>query len=194
MTRRLQAGFSLVELLVTCALAASCGTLVYSFVRSSFAAARAQQARSEAQDTAHLALSFLTRDLRQAGCALEDFAQALATAEPQRISVRADLNADGDTEDTAESVSYQEDPLRRTLTRAAGASSPQPLADHLEAGSLRFAYWDRDGARLDTGASLAADQRRRVRRVDVRFAIAVPLGRERVRVEVSDSVHLRNAR
>lgn len=193
--RRSQAGFSLAEVLVTAVFAGFCGTMLYSFTRSAFGAARAQQARSEAQDTAHQALAFVSRDLRQAGCGLDPASPALVHAAPARLAARADLNGDGDTDDGAESVSYQEDGARQTLTRASGGGSPQPLADHLEPGSLRFAYWDGDGTRLDPGGGgLDEAQRLRIERVDVRFTLRLPLAAERVRVEVSNSIELRNVR
>jgi Tfp pilus assembly protein PilW len=187
------AGFSLAEVLVTAAFAGLCGTLLYGFARSAFQAARAQQARSEAQDSAYQALAFVGRDLRQAGAGLAAGAAGIIHAGAERVAVRADLNGDGDTDDGAETVSYQEDAARHTLTRAAGAASPQPLADRLEPRSLSFAYWDA-ADRLDPdGGELDEAQRRRIRRIDVRFAIAVPNGGETVRVAVSSSVELRNA-
>lgn len=187
-------GFTLAELLVAMAFASLLGTLVWSFARSAWLAAAAQQARSEAQDTAHLALSVITRDLRQAGFAPGVTGPVpLARAEAARLAVRADLNGDGDSDDAGESAAYQEDAARRTLTRAQGAASAQPLADRLEAGSLRFAYHDGSGARIEPGSGgLAAEERARVRRVDVAFALLAPFANGAVRVAVSASVELRN--
>lgn len=188
-------GFTLSELLVAMGFASLLGILVYSFSQSAFRSARAQQARSEAQDTAYLALSVLTRDLRQAGYAPDvEPPERLARAESARVAVRADLDGDGDCDDSGESVSYQEDATRHTLTRAAGAAAPQPIADNLAAGSLCFTYFDDAGAALDPGAGgLDAASRQRVRRIDVRFAIATPFNLGPVRVAATTSVEVRNA-
>jgi Tfp pilus assembly protein PilV len=191
-----QAGFSLAEVLVTAAFAVLFGALIYSFTVSSFRAASAQQARSEAQDTAYLALSLLTRDLRQAGAApAAEGPLPLVRAQETSIAVQADFNGDGDCEDSGESLAYAEDATRHTLTRASGGAAPQPLADHLAPGSLRFAYYDADGTLLDAGGSgLDPQQRRRVRRVDAAFALAVPFEPGPTWLAVSASVEVRNAR
>jgi Tfp pilus assembly protein PilW len=187
-------GFTLAEILVTTTFAVLFGALVFSFSQSAFRAARAQQALSEAQDTAHLALSLLSRDLRQAGFTPGGAPLlGLARAENGAVALRCDLNGDGDTGDSGESVSWQESPTRGTLTRASGAASPQPVADHLSIGSLRFDYVDADGARLEPGEhGLSADERWRVRRVDVTFELAVPHLLAPVRVRVEASVEMRN--
>jgi len=185
-------GFTLTEILITLAFAPLFAGLVYSFVQSSSRAARVQQALSESQDTAYLAMSVLLRDLRQAGYGSESAPPVgLAGAQTGSVALRADLNLDGDTGDAGEAVSYQEDGARHTLTRTAGAAAPQPLADHLAAGSLRFVYYDLDGARLDPGGGLGLEPRRRVKRVDVSFAIALA---DAAPVPVSASVEMRNVR
>ena len=191
---RSERGFTLAEVLVALAFASVLGALVWSFARAAFVGAAAQQARSEAQDTAHLALSVITRDLRQAGFAPSTGTiVALERAEATRVLVHADLDGDGDFDGSGESVSYQENAARQTLTRTAGASAPQPLADRLVAGSLRFAYFDATGAALEPGASgLDLETRRRVRRVDVGFAMLAPSPDGPLRIGVSASVELRN--
>lgn len=188
---RAQRGFSLAELLVTMAFMPLVAALVYSFAQSAFRSTRTQLLLSEAQDTAYLALSVLTRDLRQAGYSpAAPTVTALARAENDAVSLCADFNGDGDVDDSGESISYQEDAARHTLTRTSGAAAAQPMADHLAAGSLRFAYFDFDGQRLEAAGGLSGEQRRRVERVDASFAIAVPGA---AAVQVSASVEMRNA-
>lgn len=178
------------EILVTMAFTPLVAALVYSFAQSAFRATRSQQLLSEAQDTAHLALSVLTRDLRQAGYSpAAPTVVGLERAEDGAIGLRADFNGDGDADDAGESISYQEDAARHTLARASGSSAAQPMADHLAAGSLRFAYFDLDGRRLEAGGGLSLEQRCRVKRVDADFTIAVPGAAP---VSASTSVEMRN--
>lgn len=166
--------------------------LVFSFSRSTYQAVTSQRALSEAQDAAALALSAIGRDLRQAGFTPDASALvALARAEENTLTLRADLNGDGDEDDAGESVSFAEDSSRHTLTRSTGAASPQPLADPLAAGSLRFAYFDLDGAPLAAGGGLTLEQRRQVKRIDVRFALAVEGAAP---FHASASIELRNVR
>lgn len=188
-------GFTLAEVVITMAFGTLAGALVFSFARTALLSAEAQRVRAEAQETAHLALSLLGRDLRLAG-----FTPAaaplvgLARAESAHVALRADLNGDGDVDDAGERVSWQENASRGTLARASGAGSPQPVVDHLAPGSLRFIYFDAAGAALDPGDDgLSADERQRVRRVDVAFEIAVPHATGAVRVRVATTVEVRNA-
>lgn len=185
-----QRGFSLAEILVTMAFMPLVGALVFAFAQSAFRSTQTQQLLSEAQDTAYLALSVITRDLRQAGFTPSGAALvALARAEGGAVSLRADFNGDGDSDDAGESISYQEDAGRHTLTRTSGSAAAQPMADHLAAGSLRFTYFDLAGQRLDASSGLGIEQRRRVKRVDASFAIAVPGAAP---VPVAASVEMRN--
>lgn len=169
-------GSTLVEVTVAIGFVAVLAALLYAFSQSCLRTIGAQQARADAQDPAHLALPLIARDLRQAGySAAGPPILGIEDAEASRIALRCDLNGDGDFADPNERVAYGADAARGTLTRASGGAPPQPLVDHLLAGSLRFTYFDQAGGAVDPGAgSLDLEQREAVRRIDVAYVIAVP--------------------
>ncbi len=192
-------GASLVEVMVAAGFAGLLATLVCGFTRSCLRSSRVQQARSDSQETAALALDLLACDLRAAGYGeTAPLWPGLTAAEPTRLSMRTDLNGDGDADDANETVAYGTDAAGTTLTRASGNAPPQPLASSLEAGSLHFSYFDTSGEELTPGAgSLDEAQRAAVCRVDIAFTVAVPSRDSShlppARTSVRSSVVLRNA-
>lgn len=198
MTAAPSRGSTLIEVLVALALSSVFAVLIYGFARSCLRAVQTQQARSDARETAFLALDLMIREIRQAGYGSPDpVLPRLAVAEHESLSLRADFNGDGQLDGANESVRYAADDERGTLTRASGSAPPQPVVTHLEAASLSFSYFDAVGVELNTGISgLDAVQRAAVCRVDVAFTIAVPSRdpfiEESTRVTVASTVALRN--
>lgn len=192
-------GATLVEILVSTTFVGLVAALIYTFTQSCVRSIHAQQARSDAQDTAHAALEAIARDLRQAGYSASGLlVLGISSATATRVEMRSDWNGDGDFADASETIAYAEDATRGTLTRASGGSSPQPLIDYLVTGSLRFRYYDQANVELvPSGSGLDAAERAAVRRVDVTFTVAVPSQdphlREPIRASVGATVGLRNA-
>jgi len=169
-------GTSTLEALVAAALLGALAALTHSFARSCFRATAELQARTDAAESAYLALSLLVGELRQAGYSADgNPIPPIAHAEAQRLRFLADFDGDGTTDDANEDISYASDSARRTLTRASGRGSPQPVIDHVPPGGLRFAYFDATGQELTAGpGGLDSEQRSAVRRIDIWIEVAEP--------------------
>src|SRR5262245_17931318 len=125
---RSEHGTSLAELLTSMLLLSTVSAISYSFARAAFVNARAQEAKSEAEEVAFATLDMLARDVRLAGfsAAAAPF-QGLRVAAAERIEVACDLNGDGDVADSNELLAYSYDGSGRRLMRATGGTSPQPV-------------------------------------------------------------------
>jgi hypothetical protein len=92
-------------------------------------------ARAEAQQAARAALARLSVELRNAGRGPRWTGPAIAVAEPSRIVLASDLDADGTTVDKGELVTWQL--VGSVLRRNAGAGA-QPVTNGVKAFQLRY--------------------------------------------------------
>lgn len=189
-------GASLMELLTSMLFLSLVSALSYSFARAALMSARVQEAKSEVQEVTALAVDVLVRDVRMAG-----FSGAavplvgLRAAGRERIEVASDLNGDGDLADSNELIAYSYDAPGRQLMRATGGTSPQPLVRNVS--GLTFGFFDANGTEiLPLADSLTAEQRGRVRRVDVQLSAELPnpepLANRPLTSMVTASLQLRN--
>ncbi len=111
---------------------------------------RAGAARVESQQTARIALTRLARDVRTAGSGSVDpsFA-AISIAEPARLALHRDWNADGVIAGSRETVTWF---LDGTILRRDAGGGAQPIINGARA--LVFAYFDADGAPTTTPAAV----------------------------------------
>lgn len=171
-----QRGTSLVELLTSTLFVAILTGMSYSFARAALMSARVQEVKSEAQEVTVMALDFLARDVRMAGfSAAAKSVTAVQGAGDDFVLVATDLNGDGDSADANELISYQYSAEKRQLVRATGDASPQPLVRNVPPGGVAFAFYDATGARIATGGrTMAAEDRGRIHRIDVRLRVELP--------------------
>jgi len=101
------------------------------------------------QQNVRASLHIMLRDIRMAGYDPTDTAEAgIVTAASDSISFTKDLNMDGDTDDSDESVTYSlydsGSDGDTDLGRKVGGGNNQPVAENIDA--LNFVYLDADSA------------------------------------------------
>jgi len=92
-------------------------------------------ARAEAQQAARAALARLSVEIRNAGRGPRWTGPAIVVAEPSRIVLASDLDADGTTVDKGELITWQL--VGSVLRRNAGAGA-QPVTNGVKAFQLRY--------------------------------------------------------
>jgi len=103
-----QAGFTLVELLVSILLTSIIMTAVYSVYRVQTHSAKVQESRLEAQEYARSVLDMMVREIRNAGYAPTGaLCAVVASASSQTIQFGYDANANGVCTDADEDITYQ---------------------------------------------------------------------------------------
>lgn len=169
-------GSSLVELLVSLVLVMSFAAVLHTFARALFRGAGLLEAASECQEAARIGVQLVTRDLRGAGFhARGGSVEAIRFARVDSIGISMDLNGDGDVSDSNERIAYSADAEKRTLMRALGDASPQPMLNDLAPDGLQLSYFDEDGRPLPLGETGLADaDRGKVRRIDVTLRVELP--------------------
>lgn len=170
------AGSSLVELLISLVFLGLVMAIAYSFARASFQSVRLQEAQSEAQEVALLALDLLVREVRMAGfSAAGARLTAVSAASRERVEVMTDLDGDGASDGPNEVIAYGYNAEKRELVRATGGASPQPLARDVPPGGVSFAFFDASGTALPEGdGSMALADRQRIHRIDVVLQTEIP--------------------
>ena len=169
--RRLDSrGVSLPEALVSTFFAVLFAAMMQQFNRSVLRAVRGQEELGGAQQAARVVTEIMTHELRLAG--FSGAGQPLArlrVASPQVIEIQADLNGDGDIDDSNEIIGYRYDETREALMRSTGSAAPQPLIDHVPAEDFTLRY--RDDAGVELTGDLSPAQRDRVRLVEINLGV-----------------------
>jgi type IV pilus assembly protein PilW len=150
-------GFTLVELLVAMAIGLIVLSAVYSTYTTQQKSYVLQEQIASMQQNLRAAMYFMVREIRMAGCdPTGDALAGITSAGPTSISFTRDIRssddltdhtADGDTNDTGESITYQfvdsdGDGQNDRITR-----NTQALAENIEA--LGFVYLNASDAVLD---------------------------------------------
>ena len=189
LTRLGHSGFTLIELLITVAISGIIMTGVYTAFKSQNDSYQAQDQVVEMQQNIRAALELLTQEIRTAGYDRTRTAgSGIVTATVDRLGFTQDLNADGDTTDTDEAVTYgfslAEDgdadgvadsggaPLGRNSGTATGVggSGFQSIAENFHA--IEFRYLDSDGnvtATIGDIRSIQVSVLARARRPDLNY-------------------------
>lgn len=182
-------GFTLVELLVALAISGIIMTGVYTAFKSQQDSYLVQTQVVEMQQNIRAAAELLAQDIRSAGYDRTKTAGAgIVTATVDRLGFTRDLNADGDTLDTDEAVTYGfslvddgdadgiadsgSAPLGRNSGTATGVGGGgfQAIADSFQA--IEFRYLDGDGnvtATIGDIRSLQVSLLARARRPDSNY-------------------------
>jgi len=212
-----EAGYSLIELLVTTAISVTMVGGLCSVLFESQATYEAQQDLSALRQQARVAMDHMSDELRMAGYDQGSAPERLTIAGASDIALVADID-DGDpgppcnnANETAagggaERIRYriQGTDLLRSLDCWDGGGWNNEYANVVVARDVQsaaplFLYFDEDGNQLDPGGgALNAADRDRVRFVEIRLSLTDPdtqaLGDPNVDFELLGSVRLRNAR
>ncbi len=146
-----ESGFTLVELLIAMAISGIVlGAAVNTFLAQRWSYALQEHVTAMTQGT-RAAMEMVTREVRMAGYNPARTSFDGITYDPTQVQIRADLNGDGDTADTNETIAYVYNPATQQLMRETDGSS-QPIADHIQA--FTFDYVDGAGTSTTTTANI----------------------------------------
>ena len=155
-----QAGFTIVELLVSILLTSIIMTAVYSVYRVQTHSAKVQESRLEAQEYARSVLDMMVREIRNAGYAPTGAACAVvAAASAQSLQFLYDANADGDCGDPDEDITYTfaTTGCSGGLGNVTRNGSDNPLTNCNVTTSFSLSYFKQDGTALTSLPLSAAD-------------------------------------
>ena len=142
-------GLTLVELLVGLALTSVMLGAIASLVTATLATWRGAIAVTEATDDALAALDQITRDIRVAGYdPRQRDLPGLVDATPRRLSLAADLNADGTIDSRSKELIAYRRSRRGDLLRVVGRQA-MPLLSGLAADGLQLAYLNAQARPID---------------------------------------------
>lgn len=167
-------GTGVVELLVAAVLAMVALAMLTAAVGGGARVLALAGRRSEAEDTAQLAVEALVFDVRRAGYDPRAAGiEALAAADAGHLVLRADLDGDGTVDAGSEEVvEWVCNAAARRLSRLVGRQS-LPLAD--DVATCALGYLDAAGAPLAIPpGGLVATDRARVRAVTLVLGLAPP--------------------
>jgi len=152
--RDADAGYSLIDLLVAAAVLGLVMAALLVIVRSGTTAYRWGAARVEAQQSARAALERIAKELRGAGYDPTSAGiAAVVIAEPARVALQSDLDADGVIDPTRERVTFLLRAGESTLRRDAGGGA-QPIIDGVK--RLALTYFDAAGIATTDPAAVAS--------------------------------------
>ena len=144
-------GFTLIEILIATAI----GSLVLAAIVDTFVTQRKsydlQEQMAEMTQNARIGVEMLSREVRMAGY---DPTGANFDAIPYdntKLQVQADLNGDGDLDDTDETITYFRDAATLQIIRETNGSQ-QPLVENITA--FDFNYLDQAGNSVTTSAEV----------------------------------------
>lgn len=147
-------GMSLVELLISLAVAGLLLAATFEILRGGLFAYGWAVARIDAQQSARVGLDRMARELREAGYDPTYAGIApIVVAAPDRVVLQNDLNANGVIDSTRERVTFVLRAGERTLRRDAGGGA-QPIIDGVR--RLSLTYFDRAGAPTTDAGNVAA--------------------------------------
>ena len=150
-----QKGFTLIELLVALAISAVVMTAVYSAYRSQQKAYVVQEGVAAMQQKLRAAMFYMSSRIREAGCnptRTDVNRPGIVTADVDEINCTADItgangNADGDTGDSYENVTYSlytlDDGIQKLGVKSTATATNQPVIENVDA--LNFVYLDGNG-------------------------------------------------
>lgn len=148
-------GFTLVEILIAMAIGLIVLAAVYGVFTLQNKKLKTQEQIVEMQQSARVAMDMMTREIRMAGYdSLGTSNAGITSATANSINFTMDLNADGDTTDSNENVTYSlyTSGGIQKLGRTTGGGAVQPVAEYIEA--LTFNYYDATGAVTATLANI----------------------------------------
>jgi type IV pilus assembly protein PilW len=161
-------GFTLIELLVAMGLSAvvmaSIG-YVYLTQQNSYLV---QEQLAATQQNLRAAMYIMEREIRMAGYDPTEKSDAgIVTFGPNTIAFKSDLNADRDTSDTDEEVTYSlytSDGIQKLGRKSPSTAASQPVAENIDV--LNFVYLNENGGIATTTSQIRSVQVTVVARTD----------------------------
>ena len=173
-----EAGYSLVELLVSLAVLALVLAGILSILFTGQRSYLAGAARVEAQQAARVGLERMVKELREAGYDPTGAGfPPIVVAEPTRVTFQRDLNGNGVIDPTRERVSFL---LQGSVLRRDAGAGAQPIVEGVRGFGLT--YFDRGGAETADRSRIGS----------IRIRLEVGLSGPRAAME--SQVSLRNVR
>ncbi|MBT3257623.1 MAG: prepilin-type N-terminal cleavage/methylation domain-containing protein [Deltaproteobacteria bacterium] len=148
-------GFTLIELLVAMAISAVVMTAVYSTYQSQQKSYAVQEEVAAMQQDLRAAMFYMSNQIREAGCnptQTDINRPGIVTADVDEINFTADItggsngNADGDTSDSYENVTYSlytSDGIQKLGVKSTATATNQPVIENVD--TLNFVYLDGNG-------------------------------------------------
>lgn len=134
-----QKGFTLVEIMVALVMSGIVLVAVYSTYTVQNIAATRQQQMADLQAEVRFAIYNMVQEIRMAGYdPTESASSAITAADDKSISFSMDLNRDGDTADTNETITYNYDSTNKKITRSTSGGTAQPFAQNIAAFELLY--------------------------------------------------------
>ena len=135
-------GFTLLELLVTTAIAIALGAGGFAFFANQTRSLADQSATLDAAESARAALDFMGKDIRTAGAnpagawvqSANSCDTGLSAARTNNITIRADSNGDG----TPESTTYSYDSGSKSIRRTDTNGATETLISNVTSFNLRY--------------------------------------------------------
>jgi Tfp pilus assembly protein PilW len=172
-------GFVLPELLTAILMTSLMLTSLVAYAATHARMYRRIDEHLSANQNLRLVIDVLSRDVRDAGFDARGHAvEPAAVATSTMLVLQRDLDGDGSIDGASqELVTYAFRPETGVLSRIVGRQS-MPLASQLPADGFRLSYAGDAGAALaPNGDALDAEERRRLRRIDVSLTFRDPAGR-----------------
>jgi hypothetical protein len=168
-----EAGFTLVELLVSVMLALLVAGVIASFNRFQLFTLMNQTAQLDVQSTARAITQLFSRDIRSAGLNAKPAFCGIAAAQSNEIRVQADYDGDGTLHGPNEDVTYRYDSAQKRIERVDHSlNRADVVVEGLHTVSFRLRYFDQNGTEISAASGLTAAQRAAVRRVRLTLVLA----------------------
>jgi hypothetical protein len=168
-----EAGFTLVELLVSLMLALLVVGVIASFNRFQLFTLMNQTAQLDVQSTARAITQLASREIRSAGLNAKPAFCGIAAARPNEIRIQADYDGSGTLNGPNEDVTYRYDSTQKVIERVdQWLNRADALVEGLHTVSFRLRYFDQNGTEMNASAGLTAAQRTAVRRVRLSLVLA----------------------
>ena len=148
-----QKGFTLIELLVSIAISAIIMTAVYAAYNSQQKAYVVQEEVAALQQNLRVAMFYMSNQIREVGCnptRTDVKKPGLVTADVDQINFTSDItgmpngDADGDTDDPYENVTYSlyssDNGIQKLGVISTAGAAIQPVIENVDA--LNFVYFD----------------------------------------------------
>ena len=167
-TDRHQAGFTLIEILVSTLVTSVLLAGVMSLATFQVSSARDQATQVELQQSVRNVVELFAREVRRTGAnpTCSEDVRALSFAGRWMINLNSDLNGNGTIEFSSESIIYQFDPVYHSFRRIADGKTETLITD-ISWQQSRIRYFDGEGNELTPSdfSSLSSADRDRVRRI-----------------------------
>jgi len=147
-----EGGFTLIELLASMAI----GAIVLAAVTTTFISQTrsydVQEQINGMHQSARATMDMITREARMAGYNTNDTYNFVGMeANASQLRIRANLNADNDTDDTNEYIIYEYDATNELIERTTSGVT-ETFVDHIDV--FTFRYFDEDGNITATPADI----------------------------------------